>query len=81
VGPTKRHAPHAYDSQSGTYLIVANASLQAVAVECLSRCCSKCEYKIAHPLSVCSKNYEGYSKGMEAEGALCNVRILHEEKI
>ena len=76
----QRKGGRAYNSDSGTHLIIGNASLRAVAVECLSRRCSKCEYKITHPSNVCSKNYAGSSKGMEAEGALRNVQLLYEEK-
>jgi hypothetical protein len=76
----QRKGGRAYNSDSGTQLIVGNESLKAVAVECLSRRCAKCERKKIHPVFVCSKNYEGSSKGMEAEGALRNVRLLYHQK-
>jgi hypothetical protein len=76
----QRKGGRAYNSDSGTHLIVGNESLKTVAVECLSRRCSKCEHNKIHPLFVCPKNYEGSSKGMEAEGALRNVRLLYNEK-
>jgi D-arabinose 1-dehydrogenase-like Zn-dependent alcohol dehydrogenase len=61
--------------------LVGNKSLRAVAVETLSRRCSKCEYKVNHTDNICSKNYDGSSKGMEAKGAFQNVRLLFEDKI
>jgi hypothetical protein len=71
----------AYNSDSGTHLLVGNESLRAVALETLSRRCSKCENNITHPDNIYSKNYKGSLKGMEAEeGALQNVRILFEDK-
>jgi hypothetical protein len=76
----QRKGGRAYNSDSGTHLLVGNESLKTVAVECISRRCSKCERKKVHPFYVCSKNYEGSSKGMEAEGALRNVRLLYEQK-
>jgi hypothetical protein len=76
----QRKGGRAYNSDSGTHLLVGNESLKAVAVECISRRCAKCERNSVHPFYLCSKNYEGSSKGMEAEGALRNVRLLYEEK-
>jgi hypothetical protein len=70
----------AYNLDSGTHLIVENKSLKAVTVECISRRCAKCARNKVHPFYVCSKNYEGSSKGMEAEGALQNVRLLYQKK-
>jgi hypothetical protein len=60
----------------GTHLNDGSESLKAVTVEYLSRQCAKCKQNKVHPFYVCSKNYEGSSKGMEAEGALQNVRLL-----
>jgi hypothetical protein len=44
-----------------------------MAAACTSKGCSKCEGKTDHLPEMCSKNYEGSSKGMEAMGALRNV--------
>jgi hypothetical protein len=76
----QRKGGRAYNSDSGTHLLVGNESLKTVAVECISRRCSKCEREKAHPENICPKNYVGSSKGMEPEGALRNVKLLYEEK-
>jgi hypothetical protein len=74
----QRKGGRAYNSDSGTHILVGNASMKCVAMECMSRRCAKCESNKQHPTYLCSKNYEGSSKGMEAEGALRNVRLLYE---
>jgi hypothetical protein len=72
----QRKGGRAYNSDSGTQLIIGNKTLKCIAVACMSKRCAKCERKKEHLPEFCSKNYEGSSKGMEATGALRNVLHL-----
>jgi hypothetical protein len=72
----QRKGGRAYNSDSGTQLIVGNKTLKCIAVACMSKRCQKCEGDKDHLPEMCSKNYEGSSKGMEALGALRNVMGL-----
>jgi hypothetical protein len=72
----QRKGGRAYNSDSGTQLLVGNKTLKCVAVACMSKRCAKCERNKEHLPEMCSKNYEGSSKGMEPTGALRNVLHL-----
>jgi hypothetical protein len=46
----------------------------------MSKRCCKCELGHEHASNLCPKNYEGSLKGMEAVGALRNVRKFWEKQ-
>jgi hypothetical protein len=46
----------AYNSDSGTQLIVGNKTLKCIVVACMSKRCQKCEGKKIHLPEMCSKN-------------------------
>jgi hypothetical protein len=54
---------------------IGNKTLKYIVVACMRKRCSKCEHKTEHLPELCSKNYEGSSKGMEVTGAL--RKVLH----
>jgi hypothetical protein len=62
--------------------MLGNQTKLAIAVEAMSqvcRVCSKCRLGQPHEDSFCPKNYDGSSKGMEAEGAARIARRLFEK--
>jgi hypothetical protein len=74
----RRSSGHAYNSDSGSSILVGNHSSRVVALECMSKRCRMCEHGLVHEAKLCPKNYTGSSKGMEAVGALRNVRKIWE---
>jgi hypothetical protein len=77
----QRKSSRAYNSDSGSHLLVGNAMMKCVAVEVMSKRCSKCEKGIIHQPCFCPKNYGGSSKGMEATGAIQNVIRLNNQSV
>jgi hypothetical protein len=77
----QRKSGRAYNSDSGSHLLVGNATMKCVAVEVMSKRCSKCEKGIVHLPCFCPKNYDGSSKGMEATGAIRNVIRLNNQSV
>jgi hypothetical protein len=49
--------------------MLGNQTKLVIAVEAMSQVCGRCRKGVAHEDLVCSKNYDGSSRGMEAEGA------------
>jgi hypothetical protein len=76
-----------YNSDSGHHLMVGNRSGEVVALHYMSKCCSKCEKETKtfrsreHDDSICSQNYFGCSKEMEAHDALESVTYFHEKHV
>jgi hypothetical protein len=83
AGWNNRGSGKSYDSDSGHHITVGNRSGLVVALHYMSRRCAKCEIgelqdkDNPHDKSVCSRNYTGSSKGMEAHGALKSCLHLH----
>jgi hypothetical protein len=84
AGWNQRGSGHAYNSDSGHHITVGNRSGLVVALHYMSKRCIKCEIgektgidKPHDPL-VCSRNYTGSSKGMEAHGAVHSCIHLHK---
>ncbi len=84
AGWTTRGSGKAYNSDSGHHLTNGNRSGLTVALHYMSKWCIKCEMgekdgiENTHTSDVCSRNYVGSSKGMEAHGALQSCLHLHE---
>jgi hypothetical protein len=74
----KRGTGSNYNSDSGCHLITGNMTKRVLAACPMSRRCAKCEHDKEHPKELCSKNYDGSSKGMEAYGASQNVNRLFD---
>ena len=74
----KRGSGRRYDSLSGCSVMLGNRTKLVIAVEAMSQVCSKCRKGTPHEDSLCPKNYDGSSKGMEAEGAARIARRLFE---
>jgi hypothetical protein len=74
----KRGSGRRYDSLSGCSVMLGNRTKLVIAVEAMSQVCSKCRQGQQHEDSLCPKNYDGSSKGMEAEGAARIARRLFE---
>jgi hypothetical protein len=70
----KRGSGRRYDSLTGGSLMLGNRTKLVIAVKAMSQVCSKYGKGQPHEDSLCPKNYDGSSKGMEAEGA---ARIAH----
>jgi hypothetical protein len=77
----QRKSGRSYNSDSGSHILVGNATMKCVAVEVLSKRCIKCEKGNDHQPFFCPKNYDGSSKGMEATGAIRNVISLHNQSV
>jgi hypothetical protein len=58
-----------YDSLSGCSMMLGNQTKLVIVFEAMSQVCSKCPKGQPHEDSLCPKNYDSSSKGMEAEGA------------
>jgi hypothetical protein len=86
AGWNNRGSGKSYDSDSGHHITVGNRSGLVVALHYMSRRCAKCEIgetsdKAApHDPALCSRNYTGSSKGMEAHGALHSCLHLHKNR-
>jgi hypothetical protein len=65
----KQGSGRRYDSLPGCSVMLGNITKLVIAVEAMSQVCSKCRLGLPHEDSFCPKNYDGSSKGMEAEGA------------
>jgi hypothetical protein len=74
----KRGSGRRYDSLSGCSVMLGNRTKLVIAVEAMSQVCSKCRLGLPHEDSFCPKNYDGSSKGMEAEGAARTARRMFE---
>jgi hypothetical protein len=72
----KRGSGHCYDSLSGHSLTMGLRAQLPIEIEPMSSVCIKCTKGIQHEVDVCSKNYEGSAKGMEAVGAARTVKRL-----
>jgi hypothetical protein len=74
-----RGSGRSYNSDSGHHLVVGNETGRVVAVHQMSKRCAKCEIgekngvENPHDDALCSRNYDGSSKGMEPHGALVNL--------
>ena len=66
----KRGSGRRRDSQSGTAVSNGNKTQLTIEIEQMSQYCVKCQKQIPHDPAICSKNYTGSAKGMEARGAL-----------
>ena len=75
----KRSAGRSYDSMSGCSVMNGNRTGLTIGLEPMSMTCMMCENNTPHDAEVCSHNYEGTSKGMEATGAARLVKRLFEE--
>jgi hypothetical protein len=58
-----------YDSLSSCSIAFSLRTNLPIGIEPMSSACIKCSKCIEHDADVCSRNYEGSSKGMEAAGA------------
>ena len=67
-----------YKSAIGHQIVIGTQTGKVIALNVLSKVCSKCEAGTEHEEALCPKNYNGSSKGMEASGALENVQNLFE---
>jgi hypothetical protein len=74
----KRGSMHCYDSLSGCSVFIGLRSSLPIGIQAMSSVCIKCTKGIAHDATICSKNYTGSSKGMEASGAAKIVIRLFE---
>jgi hypothetical protein len=73
----KRGSTRCYDSLSGCAVAFGLHSGLPIGIETMSTVCIiKCRLGIAHEASICSKNYDGSAKGMEAAGAAIIVKRL-----
>jgi hypothetical protein len=59
----QRKGGRAYNSDSGTQLLVGNKTLKCVAVACMSKRCAKCERNKEHLPEMCSKITRGARRG------------------
>jgi hypothetical protein len=79
-----RGSGKSYNSDSGHHITVGNRTGLVVALHYMSKRCVKCELASkagvvnVHDPNVCSRNYLGSSKGMEADGALVGCLHLHK---
>jgi hypothetical protein len=67
---------HRYHSLLGCSVILGNRTKLVIAVEAMSQVCSRCCKGVPHADLLCPKNYDGSSKGIEAEGAARIDRLL-----
>jgi hypothetical protein len=65
----KRGSTRRYDSSSGCAVAFGLRSNLPLGIEPMSTICIKCKKGHEHDTDVCSKNYNGTAKGMEATGA------------
>jgi hypothetical protein len=83
AGWNNRGSGKAYNSNSGHHITVGNRTGLVVALHHMSKRCIKCEIgekqgrENVQDRNVCSPNYHGSSKGMEAHGALQSCLHLH----
>ena len=77
----KRGSSRRYDSLSGCAIAFGLRSALPIGIEPMSSVCIKCTKGTDHDKDVCSKNYKGSSKGMEASGAVKIVTRLFEDWI
>ena len=72
MGWQKRSSGRTYNSVSGHGMMIGCRSSKVIDAVVLSKRCNICSTPILEALSphICPKNYEGSSKGMEAEGSL-----------
>jgi hypothetical protein len=83
AGWNNRGSGKSYNSDSGHHITVGNRTGLVVALHYMSKRCHKCEAgekagkTNPHDNDVCSRNYHGSSKGMEAHGALASCLKLH----
>jgi hypothetical protein len=59
-------------------IVVGTLSRLVVAIHCMSKVCNKCKLEKAHDKTICPKNYESTSGGMEPHGAIVNANWLWE---
>jgi hypothetical protein len=69
-----------YDLLSGCSVAFGLRANLPIGIEPMSSACIKCSKGIEHDADVCSRNYEGSSKGMEAAGAAKIVKRLFENE-
>jgi hypothetical protein len=83
AGWNNRGSGKSYNSDSGLHLVVGNRSKKVIALHHMSKRCIKCEMELKKGVKkqldngVCTRNYLGSSKGMEAHGLLQNTLRLH----
>ena len=72
MGWQKRSSRRTYNSVSGYVMVIGCRSSKVIDAVLLFKKCNICSTPILEALSphICPKNYEGSSKGMEAEGSL-----------
>ena len=78
----KRGSTRRYDSLSGCAVAFGLRSNLPIGVEVMSSICIKCSKGHLHTADICSKNYTGSSKGMEAAGAakiVCRLFLSEKE--
>ena len=77
-GWNHRGSGRAYDSDSCQHVVYGAESKKIIALHTMSRACAKCSNNNTHHPFLCSKNFHGSSKAMEAHGAAVNVNTLFE---
>ena len=69
-----------YNSDSCQHVIYGAKSKKIIALHTMSRAYAKCSNNNTHHPFLCSKNFHGLSKAMEAHRAAVNVNTLFEHQ-
>ena len=78
TGWSNRGSGKNYNSDSGHSVMIGNKTKKVISLHCMSKRCEKCARNIPHDPSICSMNYDGSSKGMEAHAAAQHVQFIWE---
>ena len=78
TGWTQRGTGKQYNSDSGISIMFGQLTKLVVAFYYMSKVCAKCKLATEHGKPLCSRNHEGSSKGMEADGGLQNVMSIYD---
>jgi hypothetical protein len=62
----------------GHSIVVGALSRLVIAIHCMSKVCNKCNLDKTHDKTICPKNQEGTSGGMEQHSAIVNANWLWE---
>ena len=78
AGWSHRGTGKSFNSDVGHHIIIGCRTHNVIALFVMSRSCAKCDNNNEHDDDLCSRNFSGSSKSMEAYGAARNVRWLFE---
>ena len=74
-GWNNRGSGRSYNSDSGQSVMFGNRTKKIISCEAMSKRCSRCEKGVPHDPLLCSKNYNGSSKDMEAHASLNHQQL------